>query len=167
MAPRNASETNSWKVKTLRCCWCNDKGSCTRCRCVKNTFPCANCLPLKRGHCQNPPDLTQIIRPTSNLSPSQLGKLWNSVSTLANIHSTLQSPTPPPTTSSPPLGTSHTDHVVADLLHLDGTPVDSPCLPPPTSVTEPNFTWGVLDAVSFRKIIHEAYVENYFIELLH
>ena len=152
---------------TFECCRCNDKGLCSRCQCVKNNTPCLNCQPLKRGHCWNAPDLTQVTRPTitSNSTPVNSG---SSVGTLTNIHSTLVSPTSPLTTSSPPPGTLHTDHVDNNLLSPDRTPADLPHLPPPTSVAEPNFIWGILDASLFRNTVHEAYIEvvhwrkNYF-----
>ena len=35
------------------CCRCNGKGRCRNCRCVRNGLACVNCLPLRRGRCEN------------------------------------------------------------------------------------------------------------------
>ena len=35
------------------CCRCNGSGKCQRYMCVVSGEPCTNCLPSRRGHCQN------------------------------------------------------------------------------------------------------------------
>ena len=147
------SQEDSRTLKTLQCCRCNDKGLCSRCQCVKNNTPCVNCLPLRRGHCRNAPDLTQATKLTSNLPLTQLNS-GSSVNTPIRVNPTLEASISSLTTSLPPFGTLHTDYAVDYLSRLDRTPADPFSLPLSTSVAEPNFIWGVLEASSFRKIIH-------------
>ena len=37
------------------CCRCNASGRCKNCSCKKAGKECSNCLPCRRGHCENLP----------------------------------------------------------------------------------------------------------------
>ena len=41
------------RVSMTVCCRCNSSGRCVSCICVRKGTPCVNCLPLRRGRCQN------------------------------------------------------------------------------------------------------------------
>ena len=36
-----------------QCCRCNGNGRCRSCHCVRSGSACINCLPLRRGRCEN------------------------------------------------------------------------------------------------------------------
>ena len=145
---RAASKKSSPKLP--ECCRCNDKGSCSRCMCVKKNSHCVNCLPLKRGHCKNVrPDLTQVVD-GHNVVVSPLGSPCHSpkvIDTDTSCSPPVSPPGLPP--SSPCMVTPFVDHVVDAV----------PSLPVPAPVAEPTFRWGVIDGASFEKVISDTYEE--------
>ena len=147
----NSSQAASKKSspKLPECCRCNDKSSCSRCKCVKKNSHCVNCLPLRRGHCKNArPDTTHVVVGHA-VGDSPHGSPCSSPG-VVNTDASGSPPVLSGLSPSPPCGmTPCLDHV------LDAIPP----LPVPASVAEPTFRWGVMDGATFEKVISDTYEE--------
>ena len=54
------------------CCRCNGNGRCRNCRCVRSGSACFNCLPFRRGHCENCEEAGEDLSPRPAVSSIQL-----------------------------------------------------------------------------------------------
>ena len=53
------------------CCRCNGNGRCRNCRCVRSGSACFNCLPFRRGHCENCEEAGEDLSPLPAVSSIQ------------------------------------------------------------------------------------------------
>ena len=54
------------------CCRCNGNGRCRNYRCVRSGSACFNCLPFRRGHCENCEEAREDLSPRPAVSSIQL-----------------------------------------------------------------------------------------------
>ena len=145
------------------CCRCNGKGKCRSCVCVRNGAHCVNCLPSKRGFCENmiqsdeAPTSSSFVPNTNRPTPpSDRPSLVpnNTRSTLSPISNAMGIPSvPTPSRLREVTGSTFTSNS-SPPRHL-ATPV--PPLPTYTMMSAPNFTWGRLNAQTFIGQIQDAY----------
>ena len=122
------------------CCRCNGKGKCRGCVCCKIGTPCVNCLPSKRGTCENGSSGYSVDNEA--VPPADLNRL--------------------PTLTNAPSPRSGEDVPVAPPRSPDIPPLQTQSIPPlPTysNTSTPNFVWGDLDAQTFVSRITVAYDE--------
>ena len=155
-----------------QCCRCNGQGRCRSCKCSRSRVSCSNCAPGRNGRCENEVAVERNLPSSAAQSTSAL----------------LHSPSPERTTvsrlsvASPhnqPLAENLTrtplpdqsDHLITvSIDNFDdsapGSNVPIPTLDEPqvvlpsfTSVTEPTFSWGQVDANSFSHSLDASYAE--------
>ncbi len=159
----------------MTCCKCNKSGSCKGCTCAKVNTPCVSCLPGKLGKCVNltliPKSQTQSQLPTkpdSSQSSNHIAQtstyqssagesvIFQGNTAILNTEkndflpdSSLLRSVPVPTSpqnSECFVPTNHVDPLLCRWL--------PPAAPP---VSDPSFTWGSLDALSFIDLLEKAY----------
>ena len=116
------------------CCRCNGSGRCRSCSCARSQGSCIDCLPLRRGHCENAPvptpDLTDNQTVEENNHPTHDVSITSSVSPVSQ-----DSPAP--------------NDELQSTLHL----------PDAVSLGDPNFMWGDMTGEAFSLLIDKAYNE--------
>ena len=114
------------------CCRSNGKGKCNNCVCVRSGNICIDCLPLRRGHCDNLVDRSEV-RCDSAEASNQGQDVYNAE-----------------------LATEPSEPITAPLngqSQIDPLPV----LPAFERLPQPNFVWGEVEGGKFSTVINEVY----------
>lgn len=123
-----------------QCCRCNGNGRCRSCFCVRSGLKCINCLPLRRGRCENFEDSSPQPA-VSSLIQSDL-----STSSFSEDESEL---------SLPIESEADATSTRSDLVE----PVDL-TFPSFVKIPEnPQFVWGDVDGNSFVSLLDQVYDE--------
>ena len=130
------------------CCRCNGSGRCVNCTCVKSGKLCNDCLPSRKGCCQN-----QKKPPPPSRSP----QTENVVST-----SEPAARTPVETAPTPTEDRRHaeaTQNAILTPSEITPTPVipKDAYLPPYPCVSRPCFKWGCCAGPEIQEAIIKAY----------
>ena len=112
------------------CCRCNGKGKCNNCVCVRSGNICIDCLPSRRGHCDNLVERSEV-RCDSAEASNQGQDVYNAEFATE------------PSITVPINGQSQFD--------------PSPALPAFECLPQPNFVWGEVEGGKFSTVINEAY----------
>ena len=155
--------------KKYDCCQCNDKGLCLHCSCAKLGNPCTNCLPLRRGHCNNARfDLLHATVPKPVIHADQSDQ---SGSISSPLHPTMTMTLMTSSEDSVPtsqqllkrninqLPTSSSQGASSspiDSVHVVGAPS---CLPDPIPAVIAIFEWGTHSSDAACKILLDIYAE--------
>ena len=133
------------------CCRCNGSGRCLNCVCRKANRLCSNCLPSRRGQCENIPVTTL---------PNDSAVTTDVLPTQAIQETTLETaPSSPPdspdsTPTEPTCSRVGQEHVSRN----GGRWFDD--LPHFCSSAEPNFIWGEVGGMVFRSVLNRIYDET-------
>ena len=135
-------------------CRCNASGQCKHCSCRKAGRECLNCLPRRRGHCENSSPLESHTHGTTKMDTSneREGKYEN---TRPSMETSMVDQTM--VTSIPETQAPRTPSQSETRLDLEQDVQD---LPPFTPVPEPDFLWGeVGDGRNFACALNRIYDE--------
>ena len=128
------------------CCRCNGSGRCLNCVCRKANRLCSNCLPSRRGQCENIPVTT--LHNDSAVTTDVLQAIQET--TLE----TAPSSSPDSTPTEPTCSRVGQEHVSGN----GGRWFDD--LPHFCSSAEPNFIWGEVGGMVFRSVLNRIYDET-------
>ena len=149
------------------CCWCNASGRCKNCACKKAGRECLNCLPRRRGHCENSTPLAPTVSdanglrtttpPTQDTSNERIergesGVIENVRHSAINDNNMVDDMTG--TVTSIPETQMPTQSETQPNLEQD---VED--LPAFTPVSEPDFLWGEVDGKQFACALNRVYEE--------
>ena len=154
----------------VACCRCNRTGRCGNCAFVKAGSRCHDCLPSRLDRCYNtsvgqPTATTSLANPASTaysvypartIASAEANAVASTVATAVSLVPAFGEGASPPsaTVILGPSRKSATDNTTVILTNQ----------PPATLLSDatqdnPNFTWGLTDAVSFTTQINEVYNE--------
>ena len=131
------------------CCWCNASGRCRNCACKKAGRECLNCLPCRRGHCENSKQMNE-----HTTTPSMDSKTAESTEERSTHHPAISgNAMDQNTTTSIPKTQEITPSETLSILEQN---IES--LPSFTPVSDPEFRWGeVEDGRQFACALNRAY----------
>ena len=155
------------------CCRCNGNGRCTNCVCSRAGAPCQNCLPSRRGRCNNalPTDIwddSVTAAPNNNTSASAQSRRVSQVAVdshlldngdthqQSNLHSSITTSSPTPSLTLCPESTTavlQTETEMAAPLegtqnlaaNPDANSAELNNLPTFTPIVTASFKWGEKD----------------------
>ena len=142
------------------CCRCNASGRCQNCSCNKSNKECSNCLPLRRGHCTNPPKQSSAATPsaTTDQVTTEDAQPFSTPVTSEEVHPQLAQIT---NDEAQPLLTQPTSLEAPvsdgeDSIRGNTSYGNLPSFPP---LQANNFRWGNIDEETFAKSVSLSYEE--------